>query len=73
MKLKVCLADTMYQLIEQIKAGKTALQTSTTNAISLTAGCELFLRFVTTARQEHSVSQSIKDYSVASSLRDLII
>lgn len=45
----------MYELVEELKTGAATLKRNTANPISLTAGADLFIRYVTTARQEHSV------------------
>ena len=39
-------ADTIHELMSAIEAGADALKESISNAISLTAGCELFKRFI---------------------------
>lgn len=49
----------MFQLVEELKAGANTLKEDIPNPISLTAGADLFIRYVTTARQEHSVSQFV--------------
>jgi len=43
-------AGTMYELVEALKTAAATLKKRTPNPISLTAGCDLFIRFVTTAR-----------------------
>ena len=48
-------AETMYELVEELKNGASALQRQTPNPISLSAGADLFIRYVTTAPQEHTV------------------
>ncbi|KAG8969488.1 translation initiation factor eIF-2B subunit alpha, partial [Tulasnella sp. 419] len=45
-------AATMYELVEALKDGASDLKKKTPNPISLTAGCDLFIRYVTTARQD---------------------
>ncbi|KAF9519976.1 hypothetical protein BS47DRAFT_1370529 [Hydnum rufescens UP504] len=52
-------AETMYELVEALKLGAATLKRGTPNPISLTAGCDLFIRYVTTARQE---SPSFSDH-----------
>ena len=49
-------AETMYELVEGLKNGAGALKRHTPNPISLSAGADLFIRYVTTAPQEHTVS-----------------
>jgi len=49
-------AETMYELVEELKNGAGALKRHTPNPISLSAGADLFIRYVTTAPQEHTVS-----------------
>lgn len=53
-----CIAETMYELVEALKLGAATLKRGTPNPISLTAGCDLFIRYVTTARQEYPVGIS---------------
>ncbi|KAF8318627.1 uncharacterized protein EI90DRAFT_2930077 [Cantharellus anzutake] len=50
--LAVSKAETMYELVEALKVGAAILKQATPNPISLTAGCDLFIRYVSTARQE---------------------
>lgn len=59
-------AETMYELVEALKEGAATLKRASPNPISLTAGCDLFIRYVTTATQEFTVS-----ISVSFSLREL--
>ncbi len=46
----------MYELVEALKAGAALLKRATPNPISLTAGCDLFIRYVSTARQDDLVN-----------------
>ncbi|KZO91703.1 nagb/rpia/CoA transferase-like protein [Calocera viscosa TUFC12733] len=46
-------AQTMSQLVHELQAGAHKLKQGTANPISLSAGCDLFVRYVTTTRQEH--------------------
>lgn len=46
----------MYELVEALKEGAATLKRASPNPISLTAGCDLFIRYVTTAAQEFTVS-----------------
>lgn len=45
----------MYELVEALKDGAAALKKRTPNPISLTAGCDIFIRYVTTTMQEFDV------------------
>jgi len=47
-------AATMYELVGELKQGASMLKQNYPNKISLTAGCDLFIRYVTTARQDFS-------------------
>jgi translation initiation factor eIF-2B subunit alpha len=49
------IAGTMYELVEALKDGAAALKKRTPNPISLTAGCDIFIRYVTTTMQEFDV------------------
>ncbi|EJT96624.1 nagb/rpia/CoA transferase-like protein [Dacryopinax primogenitus] len=46
-------AQTMSQLVHELQSGADKLKRGTANPISLSAGCDLFVRYVTTTRQEH--------------------
>ncbi|KZT54311.1 nagb/rpia/CoA transferase-like protein [Calocera cornea HHB12733] len=46
-------AQTMSQLVHELQSGAEKLKKGTANPISLSAGCDLFVRYVTTTRQEH--------------------
>lgn len=41
--------------MEELKAGASTLKREIPNPISLTAGTDLFIRYVTTAAQDHAV------------------
>ncbi|KAF8323190.1 nagb/rpia/CoA transferase-like protein [Clavulina sp. PMI_390] len=58
--IKVSEAETMYELLEELKAGANALKASTHNPISLTAGTDMFVRWVTIARQDHDAFEEHK-------------
>ena len=45
----------MYELVEALKAGAALLKRAIPNSISLTAGCDLFIRYVSTAPQDDLV------------------
>jgi translation initiation factor eIF-2B subunit alpha len=45
-------AGTMYELVEALKDGAATLKKRTPNPISLTAGCDIFIQYVTTTTQE---------------------
>ncbi|KAG8893102.1 translation initiation factor eIF-2B subunit alpha, partial [Tulasnella sp. 408] len=47
-------AATMYELVEGLKDAAAVLKSKTSNTVGLTAGCDLFIRYVTTARQDFS-------------------
>lgn len=47
-------AATMYELAEALKTAAAVLKQNCSNPVSLTAGCDLFIRYVTTARQDFS-------------------
>ncbi|KAG9010703.1 translation initiation factor eIF-2B subunit alpha [Tulasnella sp. JGI-2019a] len=50
-------AGTMFEVVEAMKNAATVLKAKSPNPISLTAGCDLFIRFVTMSRQDY------KDFS----------
>ncbi|KIO34450.1 hypothetical protein M407DRAFT_64447 [Tulasnella calospora MUT 4182] len=47
-------AATMYELVEGLKDAAAVLKSKYSNQVGLTAGCDLFIRYVTTARQDFS-------------------
>lgn len=55
----------MFELVKELNDGAEELKRNTTNAISLNAGCELFIAFVTLFPHESDVS-SLATYSVRS-------
>lgn len=48
-------AGTMFELVSALKRGADVLKASVSNPISLSAGCELFVAFVTTFPHESDV------------------
>lgn len=48
-------ADTMFELVSALNSGAQLLKQHTPNPISLSAGCDLFVAFVTTFPQESDV------------------
>jgi hypothetical protein len=50
------LAGTMFELVKALNDGAKALKASTSNPISLNAGCELFIAFVTLLPHDSAVS-----------------
>jgi translation initiation factor eIF-2B subunit alpha len=46
----------MYELVEELKEAAGVLKQRCPNPVGLTAGCDLFIRYVTTARQDFRVS-----------------
>jgi hypothetical protein len=62
------LAETMYELVEELKNGAGALKRHTPNPISLSAGADLFIRYVTTAPVEHNVRSATRAPGKAYSL-----
>ncbi|KAG8903784.1 translation initiation factor eIF-2B subunit alpha [Tulasnella sp. 417] len=44
----------MYELVEGLKDAAAVLKSKYSNPVGLTAGCDLFIRYVTTARQDFS-------------------
>ncbi|KAG8902724.1 translation initiation factor eIF-2B subunit alpha [Tulasnella sp. 403] len=47
-------AGTMYELAEALKNAAAIMKHKTPNPVGLSAGCDLFIRYVTTARQDFS-------------------
>lgn len=52
----VTTAGTMFELVQALNDGAEQLKKRTTNSISLNAGCELFIAFVTLFPHESDVS-----------------
>lgn len=52
------IAGTMFELVKELKDGAEALKKQSSNPISLNAGCELFIEFVTLFPHETAVSKS---------------
>jgi hypothetical protein len=50
------IAGTMLELVKALNDGAEALKASTSNPISLNAGCELFIAFVTLLPHDSAVS-----------------
>lgn len=48
-------AGTMFELVQELKDGAETLKQQTANAMSLNAGCELFIEFVTLFPHEAAV------------------
>lgn len=48
----------MFELVKELNDGAEELKRNTTNPISLNAGCELFIAFVTLFPHESDVSSS---------------
>ena len=53
----VTIAGTMFELVQALNDGAEQLKKRTTNSISLDAGCELFIAFVTLFPHESDVSK----------------
>jgi hypothetical protein len=53
------LAGTMFELVKALNDGAKALKASTSNPISLNAGCELFIAFVTLLPHDSAVSTAM--------------
>ena len=58
-------AGTMFELVQALNDGAEQLKKRTTNSISLDAGCELFIAFVTLFPHESDVSK-LSRYSPSS-------
>lgn len=56
-------AATMYELVVAVEGAAAILKKRSPNPVSLTAGCDLFIRYVTTARQDFNVRQAIRGQS----------
>jgi hypothetical protein len=50
------LAGTMFELVQALNVGAESLKKRVPNAVGLTAGCELFIGFVTLFPHESAVS-----------------
>lgn len=50
----------MYELVEELKNGAVVLKRHTPNPISLSAGADLFIRYVTTAPLDHTVRSTAR-------------
>jgi translation initiation factor eIF-2B subunit alpha len=48
-------ASTMQQLLESLQKGAAVLKSRSSNPLSLTAGCDLFIRYVTSLPQDTTV------------------
>lgn len=54
------IAGTMFELVQALHGGAEVLRKQFSNAISINAGCELFIAFVTLFPHEASVSDSLQ-------------
>ncbi|CAE6442889.1 unnamed protein product [Rhizoctonia solani] len=55
-------ASTMQQLLESLQRGAAVLKSRSSNPLSLTAGCDLFIRYVTSLPQDTSARRSFEDH-----------
>ncbi|KAF8755028.1 glycosyl hydrolase 31 family [Rhizoctonia solani] len=56
------VASTMQQLLESLQRGAAILKSRSSNPLSLTAGCDLFIRYVTSLPQDTSATRSFEDH-----------
>lgn len=54
-KTDIGIASTMQQLLESLQRGAAILKSRSSNPLSLTAGCDLFIRYVTSLPQDTTV------------------
>lgn len=55
-------ASTMQQLLESLQRGAAVLKSRSSNPLSLTAGCDLFIRYVTSLPQDSSPRRSFEEH-----------
>jgi hypothetical protein len=65
------IAGTMFELVQALNDGAESLKKRVPNPISLTAGCELFIGFVTLFPHESAVSQHIEPIKSTCLMRSL--